>query len=347
MERKDETRRQLWRYLISPAAVVTAVCLAVFGGMIFLIRRLGIGQDAVRIVAFCGLVVLAAMAVMVFWIWRGARKITGKRTQDFDTILEAMKKAREGDLDSFLRLDPDNEFLEIGEAYNGMIRSLKSQMEKNRKMSELVAVSQMRQLESQFKPHFLFNTLENIRYMYKIDPAGAEQMILSLSNLLRYSQENGESQVPLKKDLVYLENYLSILKYRYGRRLVYEVDVTEEARSCLIPRLMVQPLIENAVKYGFGNKENLRIELKAYCHEGKLVMICRDDGTGMSAGTLAEVTASLEQEENRSGHLGLYNIHRRIYLLYGAPYGVEIRSQEDHGTTVVVSFPARREDGLC
>lgn len=98
-----------------------------------------------------------------------------------------------------------------------------------------------------------------------------------------------------------------------------------EAMECRIPKLVLQPMIENSVKYGFGNQLNLKVEMKVYIHEGKLMMICRDDGVGIPQETLSELNAMLEQKENTSRHSGLYNIHRRITILYGRPYGVEIR----------------------
>lgn len=118
------------------------------------------------------------------------------------------------------------------------------------------------------------------------------------------------------------------------------MDIEPQALECRIPKLVLQPMIENAVKYGFGSQLNLKVELKAYIHEGKLVMICRDDGVGIPQAALSELSAMLEQKENTSRHSGLYNIHRRIDILYGRPYGVEIRSTEGHGTMLVVTLPA-------
>ena len=151
----------------------------------------------------------------------------------------------------------------------------------------------------------------------------------------------------LREDLDHLENYLTILKYRFNRRFSYEIDVEPQALACRIPKLVFQPMIENSVKYGFGNQETLRVELKVYIHEGRLTMICRDDGVGMTPQTLSELTALLGQKENRSRHSGLYNIHRRIEILYGRPYGVEIRSTEGHGTTLIVTLPANTEEKEC
>ena len=92
-------------------------------------------------------------------------------------------------------------------------------MENNRKMAILVATAQNKQLESQFNPHFLYNTLENIRYMCKLEPATAERMVFNLSGLLRYSLNGGEAEVTLREDLEHLENYLSILRYRFRKTL--------------------------------------------------------------------------------------------------------------------------------
>lgn len=307
-------------------------------------------SDIQNIVVSLGLgsaLVITALIVMTVWVLFSTRKVTEKKTADFYRILDVLEKARDGDLDCTIQIESDNEFRTIADAYNDMITSLKRQMENNRKMTELVAISQNKQLESQFNPHFLYNTLENIRYMCRIEPEIAGKMVFSLSSLLRYSLDGNKAEVTLAEDLEHLENYLTILKYRFNRRFSYQIDVEPEALACRIPKLVLQPLIENSVKYGFGNQENLRVELKAYIHEGNLMMICRDDGVGITPGVLSELNALLSQKENTSRHSGLYNIHRRIQILYGHPYGVEIRSAEGHGTTLVVTLPAHMEETEC
>ena len=301
-------------------------------------------QSVVASLAMGGALVITALGLMTCWVLMSARMVTEKKTEDLYKILDVMENAREGKLDSVISIDSENEFRIIADAFNETISSLKRQMENNRKMTELVALSQNKQLESQFNPHFLYNTLENIRYMCKLEPATAEHMVFSLSNLLRYSLDNSRAEVTLAEDLEHLKNYLTILEYRFGSRFAYQIDVEPETLKCQVPRLMLQPMIENAVKYGFGNQPNLRVELKGYIHQEKLIMICRDDGVGMPQAVLSELTALLDQKENTSRHSGLYNIHRRIFLLYGRPYGVEIRSTEGHGTTLVVTLPAREEE---
>lgn len=301
-------------------------------------------QNIIVSLGLSGALIITALVLMTVWVLISTKKVTERKTRDFYNILEVMKIARNGNLDTPIRMESENEFRIIADAYNETIASLKSQMENNRKMTELVAAAQNKQLQSQFNPHFLFNTLENIRYMCIIQPEIAGKMVFSLSNLLRYSLNSTRAEVPLREDLEHLENYLTILKYRFNRRFSCIIDVEEEALSCQIPRLVLQPMIENSVKYGFGNQENLKVELKAYIHGERLTMICRDDGIGMTPGILSELTALLEQEENNSKYSGLYNIHRRCRILYGRPYGVEIRSLEGLGTTLVVTLPVKREE---
>lgn len=291
--------------------------------------------------------VITALLIMTLWVFAATRKVTEKKTEDFYRILDVMDQGKKGNLDCRVQVESNNEFRTIADAYNGMIGSLSQQMENNRRMAELVAISQNRQLESQFNPHFLYNTLETIRYMCRIEPETASRMIFCLSGLLRYSLDSSRTEVPLKEDLEHLNNYLTILKYRFGTRLCCTMDVEERTLDCMTPKLVLQPMIENAVRYGFGDRETLSVELKAYIHEDHLVMICRDDGAGMTQAALSELSQLLEQKENRSRHSGLYNIHRRIQLLYGHPYGVEIRSTEGRGTTLIITLPARREENIC
>lgn len=288
--------------------------------------------------------VLFALTLMTIWVFVRSKKITEKKTEDFYKILDVLERAGQGNLEPVIQIEQNSEFKIIADAYNRAVVTLREQMEKNQKMADLVAISQNKQLESQFNPHFLYNTLENIRYMCKLEPSSAEQMVLSLSRLLRYSLDGSKAEVALKEDMEHLEYYLSILKKRFGSRLSCHIETEPETLNCMIPKLILQPMIENAVKYGFGNLPALDVELKAYIHEEKLKLICRDNGVGMSQAMLRQMEELLEQKENPSRHSGLYNIHRRIILLYGMPHGVEIRSAKGYGTTLVVTLPVKREE---
>lgn len=334
------------RYMVFDNHMYLVASKPAYRGL-FLVYAVSDIQNIVVSLTLGGALIITALALMTIWVLIKSKKVTEKKTEDFYRILDVMEKNRNGDLSGTIQIKSDNEFRIIADTYNETITGLKLQMENNKKMAELVAVAQNRQLESQFNPHFLYNTLENIRYMCRIEPETAARMILSLSNLLRYSLDNSKMEVTLQEDMEHLENYLTILKYRFNRRFSYEIDVEPKALKCRIPKLVLQPMIENSVKYGFGNQETLKAELKAYLYDGKLIMICRDDGVGIPPGILSELNALMGQKENKSRHSGLYNIHRRIELLYGHPYGVEIRSTEGHGTTLIVTVPAHMEEMEC
>ncbi len=274
------------------------------------------------------------------------KMMSASKTKDLYTIVEAFEKVKGGNLDTYIEIPGDNEFTLIAEAYNLMLDSLKEQMETNLEMGQLVNSSQTKQLESQFNPHFLFNTLENIRFMCKLDANLAEKMMFQLSVLLRYSISNQQEEVTLEEDIQYTENYMNILKYRFNRRFHYTMDISPEAAGCIIPKLVVQPMIENAIKYGFEGRENLTVTVKAEIvkmegEESILLLTCQDNGAGMKDEVLREMQQLLKEKTNRSNHFGLFNIHRRIRLRYGAKYGVEIQSKEGEGTVLKILLPVR------
>lgn len=285
--------------------------------------------------------------MLIAFVYISTKNMAAKKTRDLYTIIGAMEQVQVGDLDSHIDSVVSDEFKVISDSYNIMVDSLKEQIEKNKEMGKLVAVSQSRQLQSQFNPHFLFNTLENIRFMSKLDPDSASRMILNLSTLLRYSIDTIEETVTFEKDAAYTENYMNILKARFNERFSYTIDISDEAKVCIIPKLIIQPMIENAVKYGFGGRDCLDVTIKGEVADGLLKITCGDNGTGMDTESLTAVRRLLEQQTNRSGHSGLYNIHRRIQLTYGMEYGVEIFSEKEKGTLLRVILPARRDERVA
>ena len=115
--------------------------------------------------------------------------------------------------------------------------------------------------------------------------------------------------------------------------------------DCVIPKLLIQPLIENSIKYGFKDKEVLTVSIRGYVEEGCLKFICTDDGAGINEETLKELKYTLTQSKNRTSHLGLYNIHKRINLKYKGDYGVKINSKANEGTTLILTLPICKNEG--
>ncbi|SFU49112.1 sensor histidine kinase [Butyrivibrio sp. INlla21] len=262
-------------------------------------------------------------------------------TKDIKKIEDAFEEVKKGKLDVNLDIHSSKEFQTIGDDFNEMLEGLKEQIGRNKELAENVAFSQVKQLESQFNPHFIFNTLDNIRFMARIDAAAADKMIVSLSGLLRYSIKEVREEVTVKEDLDHLQYYLNILQIRFNKRFAYSIEVQDDIMDCLIPKLLIQPLLENAVKYGFNGQEKLTVSIRGYQMQEKLIFICEDDGAGIDEELLEEIRNNLKAENNTSSHYGIYNIHRRIGLMYNGDFGLDISSKKNEGTLVRITVPKR------
>jgi len=285
---------------------------------------------------------LAVLALMIRGFFFSATKIAGEKSETIDKIVEAYKEVEDGNFDSRLHVDSNIEFQTIADAYNDMLDNLARLIEEKACETQEKYIAELKQLEMQFNPHFMYNTLENIKFLIKLDPDKARETILWLSELLRYSINNEISVVPVSEDLYYMENYLHILKMRFGERFEYLIDVTDSAASCLIPKLILQPLIGNSVRYGFENRESVCISITARAVSDRLFMSVKDNGAGMEKEKLKEIHSLLKSETNRTSHIGLYNVQRRIRLMYGNGYGVKIDSVKGEGTVARLVLPVVR-----
>ncbi len=294
---------------------------------------------------FLGLVLVLGFVfiLLLLLVLYSTKKMALNKTKDLDKIVYALSQAESGDLKSRVDLDSQDEFQIIGDSFNAMIKSLNEQLERNAEMTKRLSNTQMKQLQAQFNPHFLYNTLDNIRFMVKFSPDDASEMILKLSALLRYSLDYTHDMVELREDIRYTESYLSIMNIRYSQRLTYQINLEESLLHLKIPKLIIQPMIENALKYGFGLKETLHIIIEVQKKEGFLLLTCMDDGQGMDSKTLLAVQKQLDVEQDYRAHFGLYNIHRRLQLRYGNQAGVSILSTEGKGTQLKIKIPLEDE----
>ena len=294
-----------------------------------------------RVMLILTVMIAVIFVAIIIITYRSTATTSEVYTRDVKKIEKAFEAVQNGDLNVGLRIDSSKEFQTIGNDFNKMLGGLKTQIEQNQILAENVAFSQVKRLESQFNPHFLFNTLDNIRFMAKIDADAADKMIVSLSGLLRYSIRETREEVTVREDLDNLQYYLNILQIRFNKRFAYNIDVSEDIKDCLIPKLLLQPLLENSIKYGFGEKEKLTVNIHGYQLQGKLVFVCEDDGVGIDNETLAGIKMQLIDLETEHQHIGLYNIHQRIKLMYKGDYGLDITSKKGEGTTVRLVLPVR------
>lgn len=280
--------------------------------------------------------ILAAM-------YYAAKIIAEKKTKVIEEIVKAIENIKTGDLETRLNVDTNDEFGIIADSYNEMLLNIKKLIEINKEEAKHSAVMEIKQLESQFNPHFLFNTLEMLRYTIKYDTSVANKIIINISSLLRFSIENKSSEVSLQRDLLYTKNYLDIQKYRFGENFDYEIKAEEGLENYYVPKLIIQPVIENAIKHGYTQVEKMIIYIRVKTVKEKLIISVYNNGKEIEKEILDEIREKLKNKkaEEFKNHIGLYNIFRRIQLMYGEKYGLRILSRKNRGTSVRVSLPLK------
>lgn len=273
----------------------------------------------------------------------------------------ARKIARNDFTGEDLTLENRDEMGELVLAFNKMKRSTEgyiNTLKENHRISELLHKEEIEKVEmekqlsgarlellkSQINPHFLFNTLNMIACMAKLEEAATtERMISSMSSLFRYNLKTSEQVVPLARELKAAQDYMYIQQMRFGSRIRYSCDLTVDAEKAMIPAFTLQPVVENAIVHGLSKKEQGgRVHIRIWKRDRKLVISVADTGLGMSEERLAEVTEAMKERRTSKIGIGLGNIYKRIHMMYkGGEFW--ITSREGYGTVVQIFIP--QEEG--
>jgi two-component sensor histidine kinase len=211
-----------------------------------------------------------------------------------------------------------------------------------------LASSQLNALRAQLQPHFIFNSLNAIAALLRRDPRLAETTLLSLSDLLRLAFSRSEAQeITLREEMQFIDRYMELQQTRFGDKLRFQQEIEPAALDCFVPTLLLQPLVENAIRHGIepADQEGL-VRLMAQKLSGKLVMIVEDDGVGLkpgAPGSLAAVSNAGSADKNgctRNGSgIGLSNLRARLETLYGTAQALEIAPRPEGGVTVRIEIP--------
>ncbi|MDV3427304.1 MAG: histidine kinase [Bacillota bacterium] len=273
-----------------------------------------------------------------------ANRMSSRNTESIDKLIHSVNQLQNGKMDSYVDIKSGDEFEVLANQYNIMLDELNGLITKNEELSNLRRITEIKQLQSQFNPHFIFNILGTLRYSILIAPKEAEKIVIGLSSLLRYSINYEGQKVVLEKDLDYIQDYLRLNKYRFNDRLEYSINMPENIKKAYVPKLFLQAVIENSIKYGYIHKDKLKISAEGHLDGGVLTLEVRDNGNGMTFDQLQNIREIINQPENLSEHTGLYNVHRRIVLLYGEEYGIQIESTLGVGTNVKITIPYEEGD---
>ena len=284
-----------------------------------------------RIYLFVILALILGMIISLLLAW--------SVTQPLKQLSEEMGRIKSGNLDSKIESKRKDEVGILIDSYNYMIGEIKRLVNEvyEEKMAQKTA--EIKALQAQINPHFLYNTLDTVNWML-LDRGEDDisDIILNLGDLMKYSISGSNNLVPLREEIKYVRSYLEIQKCRMEDRLDYSISVADNCIECKCPKLLLQPIVENAIKHGIEPlARGGRIEIEAFLGRGGLNILLKDNGKGMEEEEIENIISG-------NANIGLNNVMKRIKLLYGQEYGLHIQSQKNEGTEVDLSIPALFED---
>lgn len=230
----------------------------------------------------------------------------------------------------------------LSDSLNIMIEKLSNLIETVKSEQTSLREAELRLLQEQINPHFLYNTLDTIIWLAETNKSETViDMVSSLSAYFRSSLSKGKNIVTLHDEILHVRSYLSIQKLRYGDILEYEINIPDELTYCRVPKITLQPLVENALYHGIKNKRGKgRIEINGIFKDGNLILTIEDNGLGMKPERLMQVIDGIyDNDENNKNFFGLYNVNKRIQLYYGTEFGIRMESTYGEGTRVEVIIP--------
>lgn len=263
-------------------------------------------------------------------------------------LMSLMREVEKGNLD--VRFDSKyyDDIGIFGRRFNNMLRELKIRIQDSYEKQVRLKDSELKALRAQINPHFLYNTLDSVNWLARLK--GAEEIstiVVSLSDILRYSINSGDDLVSIKEDITQLKKYLTIQEFRYRDKFNVHLSVDQAVENKLIPSLLLQPLVENAIVHGIENKVdkgNIYIDISDY--RDRIKFVISDDGVGMDEYTLGIVNQPLDEQVSISElGIGIENVRKRMFLYYNDEYEWHLHSTLNEGTTVTFIIPyLERED---
>lgn len=290
------------------------------------------------------LILFLIIGGVVFW---GAYTVSRRITKPLYSLIDTMKTIRHGNLEARARHFEQQEVEILAEEFNSLMERLNLLMNQIYEHQRTKRIYELKLLLEQLKPHFLYNSLETVISLVKIDyKEKAVLMIQALSDFYRKSLSGGSEIVTVRDEIEIIKNYLLIQRVRYEKYMEYEIEVSEEILNCRIPKLILQPLIENALYHGIKQGEKKAdLIVRGYRNGKDVILEIFDSGVGIIPDKLEKIRKKLEEKETvreaGAEHIsfGIYSANERIRLHYGEGYGITIESVPQEYTQVTVRIP--------
>ncbi|WP_138493571.1 cache domain-containing sensor histidine kinase [Paenibacillus pinistramenti] len=278
--------------------------------------------------------------------------LTKRLTRPIQLLQHKMRLTAGGYLEAKVKPVGTDEIADLGQSFNIMVEKIKELLEQSIRKQQQLQKAELRTLQAQINPHFLYNTLDSIIWMAEAGKSeGVIQIVKALSDLFRISLNKGRDWVMIRTELAHAQSYLVIQQMRYRDILEYRIEVDPELMEYPILNMTLQPLIENALYHGIKNKRGRGlIVISGYAEASAVILTVTDNGIGISEDRLALLRHQImqpiqsQEEEAQGGGFGLQNVHQRLQLYFGSEYGVRLESTAGSGTTISVRIPKNRRN---
>lgn len=286
------------------------------------------------------LIAVAALALALVF----ALSLSHSIAEPIRRLTKTMRRVEDGDLHVRCQVSSRTELGQLSDSFNHMIAKTADLMDERLRIEEQKRKSEYKALQAQIQPHFLYNTLDSIIWM---SHAGRNdevvEMTSALASLLRSSIGDGSDTNTLKKELEHVRSYLTIQKMRYKEKLRDELDIDPQTEDCLLPKLILQPLVENAIYHGLKVKQQGgTVRVESLLDDDRLLITVEDDGVGMTPQQLARIFEKKEAD-GESSKIGVCNVNERLQLFFGSEAQMKYYSEPGRRTMVMLVLPIVRE----
>lgn len=269
-------------------------------------------------------------------------------TRPLYKLMFLMKEVEKGNLNIRFSSKYNDDIGIFGLRFNRMLSRLKSLVQDSYEKQLRLQESELKALRAQINPHFLYNTLETVNWLARLNGAAdISKIVVSLGDILRYSIRKGNNMVTVKEDLKQLRNYLTIQEFRYRDKFISRLEIDEGVMDRLIPALIIQPLVENAIVHGMESKtEEGTIYIGIWAEASGMQILIEDDGVGVDPETFALISADMAETTSfETLGIGIENVRRRLYLSYGEHFTWSLSTELGKGTRIEIFIPDHVKEG--
>lgn len=342
--RADETISSLRAQLLSGAALGGGdynvyLCQSPDTGFTLALRQPKVYTREVMATVYstCAAMGILCLLLGLLCAWLLSRYLS-KPVNELD---EAMKRVEKGDYAAELSSDREDEMGRLTASFNRMTREYRQNLERSVQRERELNETELSMMQAQLNPHFLYNTLDSIKWLGVTNGVPQVAAVASGLAVLLRAGISGDRLITLERELELLEKYLDIQSLRFEDRFAWEIDVDERFQHCIVPKLILQPLVENSIIHGVANMDDGYIKLSAREKSGTLILSVQDNGVGIPQDVLDWLNDP--DRDVPGGHLGLKNVDRIVRLYYGGDYGISAYSAVGEGSRVELRLPMNKE----